>query len=580
MPKIQKLSESLIAKIAAGEVIERPYSVVKELVENSIDAGAKNIEIGIAEGGRKEIRVADDGCGMGRDQALLAIERHATSKLHTEEDLFKIQTLGFRGEALPSIAAVSMMTLESSGRGEAANRIEVEGGKVLQIASSARNGGTTITVNNLFFNTPARLKFMKSRETEFSHIARWVEQVALSHPEIGFVLTHRTGDIGSARRELQTQGRAETRERIGDLFGPEIEKSLRPISFGRAGIELCGYLADHQVTSTTPRTLFFFVNGRIVRDRTLQHAVLQGYENLLMKHRYPWVFLYLTVSPDSVDVNVHPTKAEVRFANSQQVHELVRQSVRKSLSPSPSMVTKVSDSLSRPSAPSTMLRTGSLRAGQGERVLLPVEPSPSDGRGEIKPMLSSRVRVIGQVHSTYLVCEVPDKLVLIDQHAAHERIGFEKLKRQFEGGGIERQSLLIPKTFEVKPSEAEILKLYVEDLERFGFELEPFGRSSFVLRAVPALLSDRDCSGLIVDLIDSLQAEGKLEPLTERAHHVLETIACHRQVRAGDQLSTQEIEALLNQMGSTDFSYSCPHGRPSVLEVPFDEIEKWFKRRL
>lgn len=559
---VKRLSEPLISKIAAGEVIERPFSVVKELVENSIDAGSGRIEIEVEEGGRKRITVIDDGIGMTREDALLALERHATSKIADEKDLFQIQTLGFRGEALPSIAAVSQMTLETRVAGEEAGvRIEVEGGKVVRSGSSAIPHGTRITVQNLFFNTPARLKFMKSRETEFSHIAGWVESIALSKPGIGFSLRH------NGKAELRTDPQEETRFRIRDILGAEIAEFLHPVSCQRNRMELRGFVSDHRASGTSQKSLFFYVNGRLVRDRTLQHAVLSAYENLLMKHRYPWVVLYLSVPPELVDVNVHPTKSEVRFANGSLVHEFVKEGVRGVLAPSPAIVTNVSDSLSR----------------QGERVPLQIGPSPSDGRGEMEPVPSRWVRdlkIIGQVHGTYLVCETDDKLILIDQHAAHERIGFEKLKRQYEEGGIARQQLLIPQNFDLRPSQGEILKKYLSDLERVGLDIEFFGGNTFILRTIPTLLEGTDFVSLIEGLIESLQSFEKLTPLEERIHEVLEQMACHAQVRAGDRLSNQEIEALLQEIDSKNIPRQCPHGRPSILEVPFSEVEKWFKRKL
>lgn len=585
--QIRRLPEQLIGKIAAGEVIERPASVVKELVENAIDAGSKNIRIEIEEGGRQLIRVIDDGSGMIREELELSVERHTTSKIVSEEDLFRIRTLGFRGEALSSIAAVSKLTLESrrEGSGEEGCRLEIEGGRLLKISPAARETGTTVSVRNLFFNTPARLKFLKSRETEFSHIAQSVEAIALAKSEVGFLLTHRAGEV--SRRELQTPPRTSFRDRIVDLLGSEIGDSLIPISVSRNHLELTGFVSPHDVNSPSAKSLTFFVNGRVVRDRTLQHAVLSAYENLLMKHRYPWVFLNLHLSADRVDVNVHPTKSEVRFADSQLVHELVREGVRKGLS----------EGLLQGPAELAYAQTGPRPLPQPPSSPFPTEGRPTEvfsegfedlseaeGRVSQKPGENTFVgpsrKIIGQVHGTYLLVETPEKLILIDQHAAHERIGFEKLKSQFETGGVVQQHLLVPQTFELKPSEAEILKHYLDDLHQFGLDLEPFGRSSFVIRSVPVLLVGEDVVGLIIDLIDAFHEEGKLSPLEEKVHQILETIACHRQIRAGDRLSEPEIEALLREMEQTNFSYSCPHGRPAILQIPFDEIEKWFKRRL
>lgn len=564
---IKKLPDDLVSKIAAGEVIERPFSVVKELVENSIDAQSKNIDIDIEDGGRKNIVILDDGIGMSPEDASLALERHATSKLESAEDLFRISTLGFRGEALPSIASVSFMTLETTRRGDQEKavgtgiRLELEGGRLVKKGLTSLPVGTRIGIQNLFFNTPARLKFMKSNETEFSHIANWVESVALSRPEIGFTLRH------NGKTELKSLPGLETRLRIRDILGAEIAEFLHPVSSSRNRMDLSGFVTDHRASSTSPKSLYFFVNGRIVRDRTLQHAVLSAYENLLMKHRYPWTVLYLTVPPDFVDVNVHPTKSEVKFANGSLVHEFVKDSVRRVLG-----------------------------QGGGQEILqgVPVvagAPLGAPHFGEMQPLAWAQppqqhsfvrpdLRIIGQIHSTYLICETADKLILIDQHAAHERIGFEKLKRQLEEGGVAKQQLLIPQSFDLRPSQSEILKKYLEDLARVGLEIEFFGGNTFLLRAIPVLLEGTDFVSLIEDIVDSLQSVEKLTPIEEKIHEVLERMACHRQVRAGDRLSHEEIQALLDGMKTTNFAGQCPHGRPSILEIPFDEMEKWFKRRV
>ncbi|HEX5037102.1 MAG TPA: DNA mismatch repair endonuclease MutL [bacterium] len=564
--RIRRLPEDLISKIAAGEVIERPFSVVKELVENSIDAGAANIEIDVEEGGRKRLVILDDGIGMTREEALLALERHATSKLPNEEALFKIRTLGFRGEAVPSIAAVSFMTLESRSReAEEGARIEIEGGKIVKTIASSIARGTRISIQNLFFNTPARLKFLKSKETEFSHIASWIESIALSRFDIGFTLRH------NGKTELFARPQTEAKERIREILGADIAEYLHAVEGRRGQLSVKGFVTDHRASATSAKSLFFFVNGRIVRDRTLQHAVLSAYENLMMKHRYPWAVLYLDVPPEFVDVNVHPTKSEVRFANGSLVHELVRESVRGVLGAggkaeevqSPmSNVQSLEEVQSQSSEISDRFGLGSLDFGP--------QTNP----------FTNCYRIIGQVHGTYLLCETDEKLLLIDQHAAHERIGFEKLHAQFENGGIEKQHLLIPQNFDLRPSQGEILKKYLDDLANVGLEVEFFGGNTFILRTIPTLLDGSDVVSLIEELIDSLEAVGKLTPLEEKIHEVLERMACHAQVRAGQRLTNEEIEALIGEMGRTKFAGQCPHGRPSVLEVPFNEIEKWFKRRL
>lgn len=591
MPVIRRLPEDLISKIAAGEVIERPFSVVKELVENSIDAGATQIEVDVEEGGRKRITILDDGCGMTKDEALLALERHATSKLPNDEALFSIRTLGFRGEAVPSIAAVSFMTLETRSQ-EAAEgtRIEIEGGKIAKVIASSLARGTRISIQNLFFNTPARLKFLKSKETEFSHIASWIESIALSRPDIGFTLRN------NSKTELFARPQTEARERIREILGVDIAEFLHPVEGRRGQLSVSGFVADHRASGSSPKSLFFFVNGRIVRDRTLQHAVLSAYENLMMKHRYPWAVLYLDVPPEFVDVNVHPTKSEVRFVNGSLVHEMVRETVRVVLEPGRGILSTAPAELAHPGEPVA----GGYQVEPPSRGNLSLDvfaqTSPRSLRQDSStaatdvgahghaPLQRSfdqmSLKILGQVHGTYLLCETDDKLILIDQHAAHERIGFEKLHAQYEHGGIEKQHLLIPQNFDLRPSQGEILKKYVEDLANVGLEVEFFGGNTFILRTVPTLLEGADIVALIEELIDSLESVGKLTPLEEKIHEVLERMACHAQVRAGQRLTNEEIAALIAEMGRTRFAGQCPHGRPSVLEVPFNEIEKWFKRRL
>ncbi|MBI3540901.1 MAG: DNA mismatch repair endonuclease MutL, partial [Deltaproteobacteria bacterium] len=433
MSRIHRLPELLISKIAAGEVIERPFSVVKELVENSIDAGATNIQIEIEEGGRKLIAIIDDGIGMSHEELLLAIERHATSKISSEEDLFKIQTLGFRGEALPSIAAISHMTLETRAGESVGTLVNIEGGKITKTGASALSKGTRITVQNLFFNTPARLKFLKTKETEFSHIASWLESMALVRPEIGFSLRH------NGKMELRSESRKSLRERMEDILSADIVTLMLPVSHSRSRMELAGFISDHQVTSTSAKSLFFYVNGRPVRDKTIQHAVLSAYENLLMKHRTPWVVLHLSIPPDLVDVNVHPTKNEVRFAQGSLVHELVREGVRKVLSVGAAPRGRPDSVGFSVSPPEKIFDVGAGFPRPSE--MLPLEggrtlPLPEEGNHGGLPLQETTIKIIGQTHVTYLICETPDKLILIDQHAAHERIGFEKLKKQYEEGGI------------------------------------------------------------------------------------------------------------------------------------------------
>ena len=563
--RIHILDDSLISKIAAGEVIERPSSIVKELVENAVDAQATHIHVDIQQGGRRSITLLDDGFGMTQDEVLLALKRHATSKISTLEDLYHIQTLGFRGEALPSIASVSMMTLMTRAREPSqvtGTRVDIEGGRVLKVGDCASAEGTKIVVENVFFNTPARLKFLKSPETEFSHIDTVVEQMALAHPEIGFQLTH------NGKKTLSCPLRQDLRQRIHSLYGALIVDQCLSVTGENQGFKMSGLVGRPSLHHGSARNLFFFVNGRAVKDRTLHHAVLTAYETLLMRGRYPEVFLFLELPTDQVDVNVHPAKLEVRFAQSTHVHRFVVETLKRHLQNQGGISVRM---VGDPSA-----AWGDPRGGTPSVAPSFQQPLLGDERGRT-PM--TPLKIVGQIHETYLLCELPDKLIFVDQHAAHERIGFEALKRQYEAKKILSQRLLVPEIFELKPSLAEILRYYLEDLRRWGLDIDSYGDHAFAIKAVPLLLEDTRHVELVQDLVESMASYELLQPLEKRWNEVLETMACHRQVRAGDLLSPQEIWALLEEMKKTPRAMTCPHGRPVIVEVMFEEVERWFKRK-
>ncbi len=605
--RIQKLDDDLVSKIAAGEVIERPFSVIKELVENALDADATHIDIEVEQGGRKKMVVLDNGHGMSREEALLALERHATSKIKTAEDLFQINTLGFRGEAMPSIASVSQMTLETKARDDGpqaiATRLELSGVKLMTTTSCSLPEGTRITIENLFFNTPARLKFLKTPETEFSHIASWVESMALGRPDVAWSLRH------NGKMEWQTPKIASDnplKERMAQVLGMDVVEWMHPVNKQRNRLSIHGFVADHRAGSRNAKSIYLYVNGRMVRDRTLQHAITSAYENHLMKHQYPWVVLFLEVPPDFVDVNVHPAKTEVRFANSSIVHEFVRSAVREALVPA-NPVAHTSESIGgspfagfdftamRPreesvsSIPQEILSLPfqSSRSFVAERA--PSEShvhSPGESRHESHSGVAAtldvlnQVRVLGQVHQTYLVCETSESLVLIDQHAAHERLGYEALRLQWEKGPMEVQHLLVPYHLDLLPSQGEILKQYHDGLASLGLDVDHFGGPTYLVRSIPTLLVGTDIRELLEDLVESLQKYEKLTPFEERIHEVLERMACHHQVRAGDKLSSEEIQHLIAEMKKNPHANQCPHGRPTVLELRFSEVEKLFRRRV
>ena len=607
MPKIHKLSNDLINKIAAGEVIERPASVVKELVENSLDAESTKIYVTIKEGGKKLIEVVDDGVGMSPDQLPLAIQRHATSKIQKFDDLFHLQTSGFRGEALASISSVAKVSVASQNEGHEASEILVENGQILDQRACAQAPGTKISVKYLFYQTPARLKFLKTKETETSHIESILTKVALSHPEVAFRL------IQNDRILMDVPAGQSMRERTLNLLGRDLEGYLYDFHGEVPGMTVSGLLSHPQMSRSQRTSTFFFVNGRPVSDKVLWHAVLEAYRDLLMKGKYPVMVLFLNVDEQTLDVNVHPTKAEIRFHHSSQVHSFVYRAVRDKLKESPWLKQQVQDSSSvssaaamaqssvkqslenwsqnyfqssseaptQASAPVSYSTSRPTLSYSADRVGYKPQGDPNQRKIEFGKTAYASMSPIGQLLGTYILCEIEGKLILIDQHAAHERVGFEKLIKQYEEEGIVSQPRLIPETFDLKPTDTDILKRYLGEFMKFGFEIEHFGGNTFVLKGEPAILLGKiDFQKFIVDLIEDLKATGELTSLKDKLHHVLATMACHAQIRANHHLTMTEMTALLNELEEYQFTDFCPHGRPVSVEVTLDEIEKWFKRTL
>lgn len=574
---IKKLDDDLINKIAAGEVIERPASVIKELVENSLDAGSTRISVAIKEGGKKWLQVSDNGSGIRREELELAVARHATSKIGRFEDIYKLTTKGFRGEALASICAVAKVSVASQFQGEEAAEIIVEGGKTIDKKSCAHAQGTTVTVKYLFFQTPARLKFLKSDETETSHIVDVVTKLALSHPQVGFSLKQDDKtliDVPAAQNLF---------ERLTFLLGKDISEQLFEFSGEGAGMKMRGFVGHPQLAKSQRGFCYLFVNGRAVQDKVLWHAIQESYRNLLMKGKYPVMVLNLFLDENLLDVNVHPTKAEVRFHHSQQVHQFVYHGLRAKLEEAPWVKNSVMDAVA------------STPPFEGFTVATPVynyETSPTQTVTAIqRPETQKQIQFgrtpyavmnpIGQFLGTYILCESEDKLILIDQHAAHERIGFEKLMLEFQKNGILTENLLSPETFDLKPSDTEILKRYLSELKSFGFDVEFFGGNTFVLKAEPTLLKGKiRFSHLISDLIEDIKETGELSSLKDRISHVFATMACHAQIRANHHLHMDEMRSLLLELDQYQFTGFCPHGRPVSVEVMRSEIEKWFKRIL
>jgi len=597
MSKIRILSENLCNKIAAGEVVERPASVVKELIENSLDAGADEILIDIESGGKKLIRIQDNGSGMSKDDTFLALERHATSKIESDDDLFKLTTLGFRGEALPSIAAVSQMTVESrDNSSESGWRIRVNGGSVADAAATGMPVGTSIEVRNLFFNTPARRKFLRRDQTETGHVGDVVSRQALSRPEVRFRLTHNGRTMIDALK-------AETiEERVAAILGREAVREMVPVTSEVGELALYGLLSKPLYNRSATTSIYTYINGRYIRDRVVQHAVMEGYRNLLMKGRYPVVALFLDLPPELVDVNVHPTKHEVRFREQSQVHGFIAGAVRNSLRPVVTTAVGIEDSIMPPVSyqqPSSLRGVNTdvttdnpagvrdhPEAYRSSERSEPFARPVSIDRGELFHLpgkefalgQAGSMVVLGQYLDSYIICQDGDDLVLVDQHAAHERVAFERLKKQFVSAGVEQQSLLFPVVIDFDYREATVVGQSLDHLSTLGFELEPFGGNSYILKASPQLLKDSEAERLVRDVASELAELGETAVLDDAYEDLLATMACHSVVRANQKLSLAEMQALLVEIDSVDFSAHCPHGRPVLCRLGKPEIERMFKR--
>ena len=593
-PRVRVLPPELADQIAAGEVVERPASVVKELVENALDAGARRIEVEIEGGGRRLVRVVDDGAGMDPDDARLALRRHATSKIASADDLWGLRTFGFRGEALPSIAAVSRLTLATRpAEATAGFKLTVEAGVETDAREAGIPVGTQVEVRDLFFNTPARAKFGKSEATETANVSEAMLRLALANPSAHLRLRV------SGRVAMDLPPHRDAAERVRAALARRGAGALHEADGVEGGCHVRAFLAGPDESTNTTRNTFLFVGGRFVRDRNLLHALGMGYGALLEKGRYPMAALFLDVPGADVDVNVHPQKLEVRFARAQEVYAAVRHVVGAAIARAPWLRTTDDRPMRTFTQPPPRIETGGtarpVRVGGGAMALprsaqgaLPLrardaadtfEPSST---GESPPLPAARffadLNYVGQVHRTYLVCEAPDELILIDQHAAHERVAYARLRAAHARRQMARQQLLFPIPIEV--GEAAAATLETDDLlGGLGFEVARQGTDTILLRAVPEPLKDADPKPLIRELLTDL-ADGT--PLREgeldRVDHLLATIACHSVVRAGDVLGRPEALALLGQLDAVDLRSHCPHGRPVLLRLPLGEIERRFGR--
>ena len=596
--QIKILPENLTNRIAAGEVVERPASAVKELVENALDAGCTEVTVEIEGGGKKLIRVTDNGSGMSREDALLSLERHATSKITSDADLFRIATLGFRGEALPSIASVSRFTLATR---EAARvegtEIYAEGGRIKEVKACGMAQGTVVTVRNLFFNTPPRLKFLKTNETEAGHVGEFLTRLAISRPQVRFTY------INDGRQVFRALD-GTIRERAATLLGATSAAHLYPVDCAADQISVRGLLAPPEQGRSSASHVYTYINGRFIRDKVVQHAILQAYRNFMERGRFPMAILFIEVPAAEVDVNVHPTKHEVRFREQGRVHDLLQNAVMAVLRDTP-WIKKTPQRLADHAAPTpdrvlVSPTAGSISPAKVEGVrealvnyavqplhqdrfvmpppspvqpqrIMPIPGSGSDG-------YFSGLAIIGQLNAAYILCQDGQDLVIIDQHAAHERVAFERLKSEFSAGGVESQGLLFPETMELSFAEGAIVAGHHQELDRLGFLLEPFGGATWVVKGVPRLLAGRDCLRLLRDIMEELNSLGRTRSFADAQEEILTRIACHSVVRGSHSLSAAEQAALLCRMDSVPFSTNCPHGRPVLRRITLADLEKMFKR--
>ncbi len=599
---IRQLAPETVNRIAAGEVIERPASVVKELVENALDAGATAIEIACVGGGLSMLRITDNGSGMGRADLALAVERHATSKL-SDDDLFNIATLGFRGEALPSIGSIARLTISSRTADGEPLALVVDCGTKNAITPAALNPGTIVEVRELFSATPARLKFMRSERAETQAIGEVVKRLAMAHPTVAFELA--TDDKAAIRYPAQVPGADGQLQRLARIMGREFLDDALKIAGQRGPFEVSGFAALPTLHRNDAAQQFLFVNGRPVRDKLLLGAIRAAYGDLVPKGRHPVFALFVDVPPDSVDVNVHPAKSEVRFREGGEIRALVINGVRRALEEAghrasvfggqqtvEALARSVASNAAPPRSWSPPLpMTGYAPAGFGEAMQAPLagllhgldHPSADAHAGLALPEPELLDRPLGaaraQLHETYIVAQTRGSVIIVDQHAAHERLVYERMKAALTTGGVTRQGLLIPEVVTLEPHEVSALEDAAPELAELGLSLEAFGAEAVVVRETPALLGQTDIAGLVKDLARDIAADRGKSALKDRLEAVASRMACHGSVRAGRRLTAPEMNALLREMEATPFSGQCNHGRPTYVELKLTDIERLFGRR-
>jgi DNA mismatch repair protein MutL len=569
VPAIRVLPELLVSQIAAGEVVERPASVLKELMENSLDAGARAMTVTLDEGGIKRIQVDDDGQGMAAEDLPLALARHATSKISSLEDLEGVATMGFRGEALAAIASVSRLSITTRIDGPAhASALQAEGAVHGEVQPAARARGTTVAVADLYFNTPARRKFMRSEPTEFGHCDEVFRRIALASPGVAFTLKHN----GRVSRHVRDQPLP---ERVSALLGAELIEASVPIDAQAGSLRLYGIAGTPQAARSRSDTQYFFVNGRFVRDRLLAHAAREAYAELLHGDRQPAYVLFLELDPRGVDVNVHPAKTEVRFRDSRAVHQFVLHALARALSPS---------AAEAPVAYATVNDRGAIQSAfqmqqpaQAYQAFMSAA-SPKEISFRKDEEQHPLGYALAQLHGIYILAQNAAGLVLVDMHAAHERIVMEKLKLNLDAGAVQRQTLLVPALFRAEALDIAMAEENRDALGRLGLELDVAGPGELSVRAAPALLAGGDVAALARDLLKEIREYGASQVLASRQNELLATMACHAAVRANRMLSVVEMNALLREMEETERSGSCNHGRPTWYQLTLADLDKLFLR--
>jgi len=574
MSSIRVLPELLISQIAAGEVVDRPASALKELLENSLDAGARALSVQLAGGGMKLIKVADDGGGIPREELALALARHATSKITSLEDLERVSSLGFRGEALASIAAVSRLTLTSRRAGEKHGwTVTASGADVSKAAPAPLAAGTSIEVRDLYFNTPARRKFLKSEATEFAHCEEAFRRIALSRPEVAFTLQHNV----RAQRHFGPQS---LRGRIGAVLGEDFHAGALELDESSAGLRLHGAVGLPAHARASRDEQYCFVNGRFVRDKLIAHAIRQAYQDVLHHQQYPSFVLFLEIDPAQVDVNVHPTKTEVRFRDARGVHQFIFHALNKALAGAVAGATPVRSTFAAPGIAAQPIRQAAMALGAAEPMAFyetlfrrPESAAPLP-EAEEAPLGFA----LAQLSGVYVLAQNRDGLVIVDMHAAHERIVYEQLKGALDRREIPMQPLLVPVTFSTEALDVATVEEHAEVLRTIGFDIAAASPTSLIVRAVPALLADADPRRLASDVLREVREYGASRVLTERRNELLAAMACHTAVRANRKLTVPEMNALLREMEATERSGQCNHGRPTWHQVTLVELDKLFMR--